>query len=404
MVHAHRDPRTTCDRKLKPETDGQKARTQAMNRRAFLESVFASAAVLPLTGRAHAPGPHEAPQVAGRAPLLLSYARPATKWVEALPVGNGRLGAMVFGDVGVEHLQLNDDTLWSGGPSDWNNSQAREALPEIRALIREGRFEEADRLSKRLMGPFTQSYLPAGDLFVTFEHGNLGADYRRTLDLTNAVTSVAYRTGAVHYTREVIASNPADVIAVRLAADQRAQLNFHARLSSPLRHRVVPAAHTLTLIGEAPSHVDPSYYDPDEPILYGRVPAHGLSRRGPGSPGATVPSSSGMQFAISLSAVSSDGAMSVDHDGLHVAGASDAMLLVSIATSFKGPGRSPSTDGRDPDAIAAVALTTAMQTPWQDLRRAHVSDYRRLFEHAALELDAGGTLAGAGGSDLSTDQ
>src|SRR5215212_8828467 len=144
-----------------------------MNRRTFLESVLASAA-LPLAGRGLAVGPHDERQVAGPAPLLLSYARSATKWVEALPVGNGRLGAMVFGGVGVEHLQLNDDTLWSGGPSDWNNPGAREVLPEIRALIHEGKFEEADRLSKRLMGPFTQSYLPAGDLFVTFDHGNLG--------------------------------------------------------------------------------------------------------------------------------------------------------------------------------------------------------------------------------------
>jgi alpha-L-fucosidase 2 len=375
-----------------------------MNRRTFLESVLASAASLPLAGRAHALTRQDPPQVARSAPLLLSYTRAATKWVEAVPVGNGRLGAMVFGDVGVEHLQLNDDTLWSGGPSDWNNPAAREALPEIRAAIREGRFEEADRLSKRLMGPFTQSYLPAGDLFITFDHGDLGGAYRRTLDLDDAVASVAYRTGAVHYTREVIASRPADLIAVRLAVDQQGQLNFHARLSSPLRHRVAPAAHALSLIGQAPSHVDPSYYDTDEPILYGRVPAPGVSRRGPGSPGATVPSAGGMQFAISLSGVSSDGDISVDHDGLHVTGASDATLFVSIATGFNGPGRSPSTEGRDPRPIAAAALTRAMQTPWQDLRRAHVSDYRELFERVALELNAGaGLVSGAGATDLSTD-
>src|SRR5215207_2096193 len=119
-----------------------------MNRRTFLESILASAAALPMAGDADAAAglpraqgtPNRddgaaaiGPQAAH--PLLLSYTRAASKWVEALPIGNGRIGAMVFGNVGVEHLQLNDDTLWSGGPSDWNNPGARDVLPEIRALI-----------------------------------------------------------------------------------------------------------------------------------------------------------------------------------------------------------------------------------------------------------------------------
>ena len=204
----------------------------------------------------------------------LWFTRAASKWVEALPVGNGRLGAMVFGGIGVERLQLNDDTLWSGGPSDWNTPGANEALTEIRALVLAGRFAEADRASKRLMGPFTQSYLPLGDLLITFDHGNLGSDYRRGLDLRSAVASVGYRTGTVHYTREVIASHPADVIAVRLTADRPGMLQCHVRLSSALRHTVTADRDALRLLGQAPSHVDPSYYDTDEPVLYGRVPAH----------------------------------------------------------------------------------------------------------------------------------
>src|SRR3954452_19059855 len=129
-----------------------------MNRRRFLESVLASAAALPLASRAHALTGQDPGTPGERSSLVLSYARAASKWVEALPVGNGRLGAMVFGTVGIERLQLNDDTLWSGAPSDWNNPGAKDALPEIRALLHAGRFVEADRLAKRLMGPFTQSY------------------------------------------------------------------------------------------------------------------------------------------------------------------------------------------------------------------------------------------------------
>jgi alpha-L-fucosidase 2 len=369
-----------------------------MNRRTFLESLLASAAAAPLArsanARAQAPGEQDTPL----RPLTLWYARAASKWVEALPVGNGRLGAMVFGNIGVEHLQLNDDTLWSGGPSDWDNPGAREALPVIRALVRDGRFAEADRVATRLMGPFTQSYLPLGDLFITFDHGNLGGEYRRSLDLRDAVASIAYRNGKVHYTREVLASHPAGVIAVRLAVDQPRMLNCHARLSSPLHHAVTAAGDTLKLIGEAPSHVDPSYYDTDEPILYGRVPAHGVPRRGPGTQGATVTSTPGMRFEAHLSAVLTDGAVAVDRDGVHVAGASAAMLVLAIATSFNGHDKNPSSAGREPGAIAAASLASAMQVPWHRLRQAHVDDHRSLFDRVTLDLGPGTP------PDLPTDQ
>ena len=151
---------------------------QVCGRRAFLEALLVAGAVPILHDRLHAQGIDRSP-----APLQLTYGRAARTWVEALPIGNGRLGAMVFGGVGVERLQLNEDTLWSGGPSDWNNPGARAVLPEIRALVAAGRYVEADAAAQRMMGPFTQSYLPLGDLRLTFDHGDLGRDYRRTLDL-----------------------------------------------------------------------------------------------------------------------------------------------------------------------------------------------------------------------------
>ena len=101
---------------------------------------------------------------AGQSPLRLWYSNAANTWVEALPIGNGSLGAMVFGGVGRERLQLNDDTLWSGGPRDWDNAKARDVLPEIRKAIFAGQYVEADALAKKMMGPYTESYQPLGDL------------------------------------------------------------------------------------------------------------------------------------------------------------------------------------------------------------------------------------------------
>src|SRR5690242_9852685 len=127
--------------------------------------------------------------------LRLWYDRPANSWVEALPVGNGRLGAMVFGGVEVGHLQLNEDTLWSGGPRDWNNPAAREVLPEIRRLIAAGDYAAADALCKQMQGPFTQSYQPLGDMYVRADVARTPSGYRRDLDLRTGIASVQYEAG-----------------------------------------------------------------------------------------------------------------------------------------------------------------------------------------------------------------
>src|SRR5512145_736278 len=112
----------------------------------------------------------------------LWYKKPAEEWTEALPVGNGRLGAMVFGGVAEERIQLNEDTLWSGEPTDWNNPSAKEALPLVRKALFDGDPRLADSLCKRMQGPFNQNYLPAGDLIIRMDHTGDLTDYVRCLD------------------------------------------------------------------------------------------------------------------------------------------------------------------------------------------------------------------------------
>src|ERR1700693_4955117 len=115
--------------------------------------------------------------------MKLQYNTPAKEWTEALPLGNGRLGAMVFGGVENELLQLNEDTLWSGPPKEWNNPRALEVLPEVRSLLEKGEFADAGQLAKEMMGPYGQSYLPLGDLHLIFEHGSIVNSYSRELHL-----------------------------------------------------------------------------------------------------------------------------------------------------------------------------------------------------------------------------
>ena len=315
--------------------------------------------------------------VPGRDPVLW-YGRGAGAWVEALPVGNGSLGAMIFGGIGVERLQLNDDTLWSGGPKEWDGPKAREVLPALRKLVFEGKYVEADALSKQMMGPFTQSYLPLGDLHITFEHGDVAQGYRRALHLGDAVASVEYRLGKVAYTREVIASHPDQVVLVRLAADRPRALRFSCRLTSPLRYRTRVDAGALVLAGRAPAHVDPSYYDRGDPVQYR--------------------DDEGMRFEVRLQAIAGDGEVRADADGLHVFGATDATLVLAAATSFNGFDRSPAREGRDPQPVARARVAAAAAIPWAALRERHVRDHRMLFDRVALELD------GSSKGDLPTDR
>ncbi len=169
-------------------------------------------------------------------PLSLWYNEPAKAWVEALPVGNGRLGAMIFGGVTQERLQLNEDTLWAGGPYDPVNPDAKQALPEARRLIFEGKFKEADRLiGQRIMArPLQQMpYETLGNLLITFPDTPVAENYRRDLNLATAVATVSYRGGGIRFTREIFSSAADQVIVLRLTADRKHSISFAITTDSP---------------------------------------------------------------------------------------------------------------------------------------------------------------------------
>lgn len=301
--------------------------------------------------------------------MKLLYDKPASNWNEALPLGNGRLGAMIFGSVERETICLNEDTLWSGYPKDGNNPGAKEVLPELRELVGEGRYMEADELGRKMMGPYTQSYLPFGELLLRFEHGAVCHSYRRTLDIADAVHRVEYGIGGVTYTREMFASFPDQLLVLRITASVPGKLTFHARLDSPLRHSTLVVADTYALRGIAPEHVDPSYFGSDHPIIYGD-PEH----------------TEGMRFEGRLAVAAEDGEAVIDGDGVHVMGATSAVLLFSAATSFNGYDRLPGSEGKDASATAASYLELACGMTYASLRGRHIADYRLLYDRVKLRL------------------
>lgn len=212
---------------------------------------------LPVVGTLAASNPVPDMRFAGAAaapsePLSLWYRLPAKVWTEALPIGNGRLGAMVFGGVSQERLQLNEDTIWAGGPYDPANPEALGALPEVRRLIFEGKYKEAQQLiSEKVMArPLRQmSYETLGDLLLTFQEVAAVENYRRDLNLDTATATVTYSVGGVKFIREVFASAVDQVIAVRLTADRPGQISFTASLRTPQKGTVEARGNTLVLRG-----------------------------------------------------------------------------------------------------------------------------------------------------------
>jgi alpha-L-fucosidase 2 len=314
--------------------------------------------------------------------MKLQYGKPANVWTEGLPIGNGRLGGMIFGGVEQEKISLNEDTLWSGFPKDGNNPGAKEALPKVRKLIQEGRYNEADTLTREMLGPYTQSYLPFGDLLLRFDHGNIYNDYQRSLDVENAVHRLEYRIGNVTYTREMFASHPNQVLVLRLTASKPGALSVHATLDSPLRHNLYEQGGRFVLSGTAPEHVDPSYFASDNPIRYGE----------PGE-------SKGMAFEGQLAVTAEDGTVTVNGSGIHLLNATAATFYFSAATGFNGYDKIPGIEGKDASAIAASFLTDAAGKTYASLRDSHIADYRSLFDRVKLQL--GTPLAS---EDMSTEQ
>lgn len=315
--------------------------------------------------------------------MNIQFSAPAVYWTEALPAGNGNLGAMVFGGIERERIALNEDTLWSGYPREWNNPGAREVLPEIRSLIAQGRYGEADQLSKQMMGPYTQSYLPLGDLNITMEHGQSveRGSYSRKLDLSAGVVSVQYGIGGVQYAREVFASHPDQVIAVRLTASREGALSFLARLDSPLRHSIRLEQEQFTISGHAPEHVDPNYYASAEPVRYGDS---GASR--------------GLQFQGRLAVIHEGGSLHTGVEGLHISGATSATLYFSAATSFDPLLRASSPE-RIPGEVTARIIQAAGSREYAAVLQDHLRDHHALFDRVKLHLGPGKAPA-----DLPTDQ
>lgn len=280
----------------------------------------------------------------------LWYRQPAREWVEALPVGNGRLGAMVFGGVDRERLQLNENTLWDGDARDTTNPEALRYLPEVRRLLFEGKNREATQLAeKHLMGrPINiRSYQSLADLWLEQPISGEVAEYRRELDIEEGIARTQFRAGGVAYTREVFASFPDQVILLRLRSDRAGALRFSLRLTRQQDAVVTASGDRLVLTGKIRNTME------------------------------GAPPNSGMRFALHCVVRATGGTVSAEGERLRVEGATEALVALSAATDYRG---------EDALGKAPRAAEAALAKTYASLRERHLKDHRSLFRRVDLRL------------------
>lgn len=285
--------------------------------------------------------------------LKLWYNRPATQWVEALPIGNGRLGAMVFGDPCNEIIQLNENTVWAGQPNRNDNPEAKAALPEVRELIFEGKYKEAQNLVDEKFISKTSHGMPyqtVGNLELFFPGHENYSDYYRELDLEKALTTSRYRVNGINYTTEVFASYPDQVIIVRIFGDKTGVVNFSATMTRPSKSNITTKGN-------------------DELVLSGITSDH-----------ETVKGA--VQFATHIKILTHGGSTSTSESSLHVFDADTATIYISIASNFVNY----SDISGNAFERASAYLQHALKKDYKQIIDDHIKDYRQYFKRVNLNL------------------
>ena len=300
-------------------------------------------------------------------PDIISFSSPAKAWEEALPVGNGRLGGMVFGLPFTERIQLNEDSVWFGGPQDRINPSALENLPKIRSLIMEGKISEAQELCTFALSGLPEEqrhYEPLGNLYIEFDGKDTEySDYYRALDLSNATVTTRFTLGGVTYTREVIASFPKNSMIIHLLADQPGALSFHAQLSRG-------AGSPWEEIPYQKQTIRRQCYNGFCDSIKGRSGGIQMMEASAGG--------NGVKMASGIKVIAKGGRTELIGNTTRIQKADEALIVLCADTTFRE---------EDPEASVLSRLNETGAFSWEELYKEHVEDYKALFDRVKLHID-----------------
>lgn len=305
----------------------------------------------------------------GNRSLKLWYDEPAQYFINALPLGNGRLAAVTYGRISEETINLNEETLWTGGPVNGNpNPSSVSNLAPLRKAIEDKNYALADKLSRNMQGLFSQSYAPVGDLVVKQQFKGEVADYYRDLDISNAISTTQFRVGNTVFKRESFVSAPAQVIVLHYSSSTPKGLNLSFSTKSQMRVTTKAEGNELVMSGRAPSHADPTYINTsDKPIQWDC-------------------NCKGMRLQARIKSIENDGKQKLTDKEIQITDATNVTIVVSIATSFNGFDKCPVSEGRDEVALAKAYLSKLSKTNYTKLKDQHIADYKYYFNKVSLEL------------------
>jgi alpha-L-fucosidase 2 len=298
----------------------------------------------------------------------LWYNQPARYFEESLVLGNGKMGASVFGGVNSDMIYLNDATLWSGEPVNPNmNPEAYKNLPAIREALKNENYKLADELNHKLQGKFSESYAPLGSLYINFKNTGEPINYYRELNISEAISKVSYEVNGVKFTREYFISYPDQVMVIKLTSSKKGALNFDVKFESLLKNTVAISDNILSANGTAPVHTEPNY-------------------RGNMPDAVIFDDSRGTRFTNIVKIKNKDGAIVSTEKTLGLKDGTEAVIFISIATSFNGFDKNPATEGLKNEDIANNNLAKAFGKDYNKIKEAHLLDYQKYFSRVSLDL------------------
>ena len=284
---------------------------------------------------------------------ILWYKQPAEKFEESMVLGNGKMGASVLGGIATDTIFLNDITLWKGGPVNaYVKPEAYKDLPAVREALKNENYQLADQLNRKLQGPFSSAYSPLGTCYLNFNQKGEAVNYVRELNIDNAIAKISYELAGVKYTREYFISYPDQIMIIKIKADKKAALDCNITFNSALPNKVAVVDNILQ--------------------------ANGNAEGKDGLPGT--------RFTALFTIKNSDGTLSRSDTAIRLINATEAIVYVSVATSFNGYNHDPYKDGLDDKKIAEDILSNAVKKNYENIRKAHVQDYQQYFKRVSIQL------------------
>lgn len=300
----------------------------------------------------------------------LWYKTQATSFTQALPIGNGSLGAMVYGKVPEEYISLNIDTLWSGTGRKQDKYLDRSILEEAKKLSLSGKYYEADKLvEKNLLGEYNESYMPLGILKYRYINIDKPREYKRELDLEKAIVKTNFLSGNVEYTSEIFASYPAKAIILSIRASKKSALNIEFALESKLKVDIIADKSFSIVKGFAPSHVEPNYVDSNNPIIYDE-------------------NNSGMPFCTYMEIESEDGIITANSNKIYVKAASEIRIILTADTGYLKRKYSIDYDINRCIQACKKRMEGIRNKSYTYILQEHLNDYQKLFYKSIFKLES----------------